>query len=85
MEKCKYNDNGNCTGQKCAPKCYYDLHDDCKKYKPVTRGISVDIKTELDWEKICRYLIYNYGIDEEEVGNYIRGHITEYVDIKVDI
>lgn len=32
--KCEYRLNGHCTGQRFAPKCDYDLNDDCKKYKP---------------------------------------------------
>ena len=35
MEQCKYlNKFGGCNAQKNAPKCYYDLHDDCKRFEP---------------------------------------------------
>ena len=85
--KCKYNDNGYCTGQKNAPKCYYNANNECDKYNPKNqniKGIRVDIKASLNWEKICRYLIYTYNLNEEEIGSYLEKNLLDYAKISFD-
>jgi len=83
LEKCEHRFNGHCNAQKNMPECNYNLKDDCKKYKPIPKGISAKIDAQLNWEKICRYLIFTYNLDETEIGNYLTEHAMEYVDIKL--
>ena len=84
MEKCKYlNKYGGCNGQKDAPKCRYDLHENCEKFRPKSGniGINVNVGAELNWEKICRYLVFTYQLDENEIGRYLKEHLIDYVNV----
>lgn len=88
MNKCEYDHHGNCFAQKDTPKCYYDKDESCKRYLPdcktettSTKGISFKINTELNWEKICRNIIFTYGLDEEEIARSIEKNFTDYVKV----
>lgn len=84
VENCKYYNKGRCMAQKNTPTCYYDLDDDCKKYKPDSMGIVLNINAELNWEKICKHIIYTYNLDETEIAQYLTDNIVEFADIKVN-
>ncbi len=83
METCKYNKNGGCTAQKYAPECCYNLNDDCKKYKPSVNSVTLKVDAKLNWERVARHLIFQYQVNEAELVNYIREHMTDFVDVKI--
>lgn len=80
---CKYNKNGCCTGQKNAPQCYYNLNDDCKKYKPSINSVTLKVDAKLNWEKIARYIMFQYQVNETEIVDYINEHKLDFVDVKI--
>ena len=93
VNKCEYfqNDTGCCFGQKNAPKCYCDDTDDCTvldtsklRSKNKSSGITFKVSAELNWEKICRHIIFTYNLDEKEIGKYLSDNIEDFAIIKVN-
>ena len=39
MNECQHNIRSQCWAQKCAPRCHYDLGEDCNQYKPPEQAV----------------------------------------------
>lgn len=44
---------------------------------------TINISTDLKWEKICKYIINTYNINEEEVCQYIIDHSNDFIEVKL--
>lgn len=60
---CKYKFHGHCNGQRFAPKCFYDLNDDCKQYNSEhltnTNNRNIIINKNTGKENNVEYFVYS--------------------------